>query len=265
MKTNFDLLLFSTNTHLIRKAVASGVAAIVLDWDQQGKEERQAGADTQINRDTLEDLRRIRPCTDAPIICRTNSYGPGTVHEIEDAIAFGADEILLPMVRTVSEVEQALRLIGGRCGLGIMVETIEAMQLADQLGQLPLKRVYVGLNDLAIARKTESIFTALIDGTIERIRPLFHVPFGLGGLTLPDRGYPIPCRLIMSELARLRCTFTVLRRSFYADTVQEEVGDAIKRILVSMDDALGRSEGDLMKEHEKFSNTVEASIQLTMA
>ncbi len=128
-----------------------------------------------------------------------------------------------------------------------------------------LKRVYVGLNDLAIARKTESIFTALIDGTIERIRPLFHVPFGLGGLTLPDRGYPIPCRLIMSELARLRCTFTVLRRSFHADTVQEEVGDAVKRILVSMDDALERSEGDLMKEHERFSNSVEASIHLTMA
>lgn len=265
MKTNFDLLLFSTNTQLIHKAVASGVAGIVLDWEQQGKEERQAGADTQINGDTLEDLRRIRLCTDAPIICRTNSYGPDAVHEIEDAIAFGADEILLPMVRTVSEVEQVLRLIGGRCGLGIMVETIEAIQLANQLGRLPLKRVYVGLNDLAIALKTESIFTALIDGTIERIRPLFHVPFGLGGLTLPDRGFPIPCRLIMSELARLRCTFTVLRRSFHADTVLGEVGDAIQQILVSMGRALARSNEDLMKDHEEFFSTVEASISLTMS
>jgi hypothetical protein len=35
-----------------------------------------------------------------------------------------------------------------------------------------------------------------------RLRRYFEVPFGFGGATLPDRGRPIPCRLLLSEMAQ---------------------------------------------------------------
>jgi hypothetical protein len=97
------------------------------------------------------------------------------------------------------------------------VETIEAVQLAEELGRLPVTRVYVGLNDLAIARGSRHIFTAIADGTIDRLRPHFSAPFGFGGLTIVGAGFPVPCRVLMAEMARLQCTFTFLRRSFIAD------------------------------------------------
>ena len=78
----------------------------------------------------------------------------------------------------------------------------------------------MGPNDLAIERRSRNIFTAISNATIKQIRQDFTVPFAFGGFTLPERGYPIPYRLLISEMAKLRCDFAFLRRSFLAD-VQE--------------------------------------------
>jgi hypothetical protein len=233
----FSLTLFSTSPDVIRQATAAGVDEVIVDWENQGKKERQNGADTEINKDTVSDLRRVRECTDATVICRINQYGSGAPEEIELAVGAGADEILLPMVRSRSEVEAVQKQVNGRCGLGILVETVKAVDEVESLAALPLTRVYVGLNDLAIQRGCVNIFMALIDGTLERIRRPFATRFGFGGLTLPDCGYPIPCRLLMGEMSRLHCDFSFLRRSFRKDMVGREMGVEIPRLI----DAIGRS------------------------
>jgi hypothetical protein len=241
-------ILFSRCPAFIRQAVAAGIDAVLIDWEYTGKERRQASADTQINHDTVDDLRRVRACTDALVVCRINGRGEAMMwevgqpieaeaseplpptDEIEQAIGAGADELLLPMVRTVEEVELVLDQVAGRCGVGILIETLEAVELVEELARLPLSRVYVGLNDLAIERKSQNIFIPLIDGTLERIRQPFHVPFGFGGVTVPDRGYPIPCRLLIGELARLKCNFSFLRRSFHADIQGRDLAVEVPRI-----------------------------------
>jgi len=192
MSRHFSLTLFSTQPEFIQRAVAAGVAEIIVDWEHLGKQARQNGADTQINHDTLADLQRVRGCTSARVLCRLNQYGQTTQAEVEQAISAGADEILLPMVRSSGEAEAVLRQVQGRCHVGILVETLDATRELHALAKLPLSRVYVGLNDLAIERKSPSIFTAVADGTLERIRRAFDVPFGFGGLTLPECGNPIP-------------------------------------------------------------------------
>ena len=121
------------------------------------------------------------------------------------------------MVRSAGEVADAIRVARGRCGVGILVETVDAVRNAAELARLPLSRVYVGLNDLSIERGSRSIFEALTDGLVDEVRPLFTVPFGMAGLTLPDCGRPIPCRLLIGEMARLACDFSFLRRSWRRD------------------------------------------------
>jgi hypothetical protein len=226
----FELLLFATDPAVVRAAVAAGVDGIIVDWERRGKSERQAAADTQINHDTPDDLRRVRAATGAPIICRINGVGLGTRDEIETAVDAGADEILLPMVRTPDEVAGVIDIVGHRVGVGMLVETVDAVANAPAFAALPLTRVYVGLNDLAIERGSANLFAAVTDGTVERLRGLFTMPFGFGGLTLPDRGYPVPCRLLMSEMARLGCGFSFLRRSFYRDTRDIPMPDAVRAI-----------------------------------
>lgn len=238
----FELVLFYSDEASTQSAVAAGVDAVIIDWESRGKETRQRGFDTQINLHTPDDLRRARRCTPATLICRANAPGPWTVGEIEMAIDLGAEEIILPYVRTLGEVEQALDRIRGRVGLGIMIETAAAVELAPKLNQYQLSRIYVGLNDLMIDRQTRHLFVALEDGTVERIRQAITAhPFGFAGLTLPDRGHPLPCHLLIAEIARLDCHFTFLRRSFYRDIQGRDVAVEVPGILEAIATARKRT------------------------
>jgi hypothetical protein len=256
---SFELLLFSVDPPFVAEAVAGGVDGIVVDWERLGKSERQAGADTQVSHDTPEDLDRVRSATAAPVICRVNPPGPQSGTEVELAIASGADELLLPMVRTPSEVEDVLELVAGRCGVGILVETLEAVMEAEELARLPLARAYVGLNDLAIARRDPNIFSPLVDGSVERVRSAFaDLPFGFGGLTLPDRGRPVPCRLLIAEMARLGCDFAFLRRSYKRDVSGQRQAAALRRIRRAVARARSRTAGDVEREQRSLARAVGA-------
>jgi hypothetical protein len=256
MTVPFDLFLFSTDPGVVRDAVASGVAGLIVDWERNGKHERQRTADTEINEHTVDDLRRVRAATDAPIICRVNPVGPSTIFEIDAAVDAGADEILVPMVRTVDEVLTGLDCVRGRCGLGILVETVAAVHGAASLARLPLSRVYVGLNDLMIDRGETNIFSAILDGTVERVRSHFTVPFGFAGLTVVGRGCPIPCRLLMSEMARLDCGFSFLRRSYHRDIQESSPRTEIPAILTALAAARSRGAADTAREHRELMDAI---------
>ena len=253
MTQPFELFLFSSDRRTIREAIAAGVAGVVVDWERAGKAERQRYVDTEINEQTIEDLHAVRAATDARVLCRINPFGVTTGEEIEQAIGAGADEILLPMVRTVEEVVVTLDLVRRRCGLGILVETVDAVAQAARLARLPLSRVYVGLNDLMIDRSDTSIFTAVLDGTVSQVRSMFDMAFGVAGLTVVDRGCPIPCRLLIAEMSRLGCSFTFLRRSFHRDIRGRAFEKEIPRILEAMSASSRRSFAAIERDREELS------------
>jgi hypothetical protein len=226
-----ELLLFATDPTLVVAAADAGIDGVIVDWERRGKARRQAGHDTQINSDTLSDLRRVRAATDSRVLCRINGSGVWTRQEIDRAVDAGADEVLLPMVRSASEVDRVLEMVAGRCGLGILIETQAAVRTAADLVRRPLSRVYVGLNDLRIDRGRTQLFEPLVDGTVDAIRSSVHGPrFGVAGLTVPDRGSPVPSRLLAAELTRTGADFTFLRRSFLADTAGRPLGPAVDAI-----------------------------------
>ncbi|MGY1606319.1 aldolase/citrate lyase family protein [Geodermatophilus sp. SYSU D00700] len=230
-----DLFLFTVDPAWGRDVVSAGAAGIVVDWERRGKHRRQAGEGTQINADTHEDLVRVRAATDGRLLCRVNAAGPWTAREVADAVAAGADEVLLPMVRTPEEVDRALDLVAGRCGLGILVETQDAVERVAELAARPLSRLYVGLNDLRIDRRSTELFRPLVDGTVDAVRAAVPVPFGVGGLTLPGGGFPVPGDLLAAELVRLGTDFTFLRRSFTADMAGRDPFTEVPRLLASLE------------------------------
>ena len=254
--TSFELFLFSTDPETVSRHASAGVDGFVVDWERIGKDTRQSGADTEINQDTPEDLRRVRSSTDARLLCRLNHPGPWTPGEIDEAVAGRADEILLPMVRSPGEVLEAIRLARGRCGVGILIETVDAVHCASELARLSISRVYVGLNDLSIERRTPSIFEALTDGLVESIRPYFGVPFGLAGLTLPECGRPIPCRLLIGEMARLSCGFSFLRRSWRRDMAGRDPRVEVPRLRDAIKRARRRSAVEVARDRADFVRAV---------
>lgn len=248
-----DLLLFSTDPALIGPAVEGGVAAIVVDWERRGKAERQLGADTAIAEEDAGDLERVRAATGARIVCRIDQPGPWSEEQAACAADLGADEVLVPMVRRRADVEPVLAAVGGRCGVGLLIETEEAVAAAAELATLPLSRVYVGLNDLAIERRSTSLFAPFADGTLDALREAVGgVPFGVGGLTVPGGGRPIPVELILGELARLRVDFTFLRRSFWRDVEGRDAAEAVRAIRAAASAAAARGPAEIEADRRRL-------------
>ncbi|WP_245887902.1 aldolase/citrate lyase family protein [Geodermatophilus tzadiensis] len=254
-----DLLLFTVDPGFGRDVVAAGAAGIVVDWERRGKARRQAGEGTQINADTADDLTRMRAATDGRLVCRVNGFGPWTAGEVDDAIARGADELLLPMVRTPEEVDRTLDLVAGRCGLGILVETQDAVDRAPALARRPLSRVYVGLNDLRIDRRSRELFRPLVDGTVDAVRAHVAQPFGVGGLTLPGGGFPVPGDLLAAELVRLGTDFTFLRRSFTADMAGRDPFREVPRLLAALADLASADPLTVVERRADFVAAVESA------
>ena len=258
MSAPFELLLFVASAEVAAAAAEAGINGVVVDWECRGKHDRQAGFDTQINQQTIRDLRSVRNATDIGVICRINGYGPWTSEEVESAISEGADEILLPMARHPDEAERTIALAAGRCKVGILIETVRAVQDVRAFARLPVARAYVGLNDLAIDRGTENLFAALTDGTVEDVRRPFMAPFGFGGLTVPDRGSPVPCALLIAEMVRLRCGFSFLRRSFLRDVPIDEFPSGVRRIRAAIAAAGQRSCTDVALARQTLTHAVAA-------
>ncbi len=222
--------LFSADPVLV-SAVASAelpaqrrVTAVVVDWERSEKTQRQADAEkiigitTQIAPDSPADLDRIVEVSAMPVLCRIDAWQRCGREDLGRAIEGGAAEVILPMVHGPEEVAEALEMAAGRVGVGVMIETVDAVRAAEEIAALPISRAYVGLMDLAIERRTPDIFEPLYDGLLEAMSRTFQrVPFGFGGLTVPGRGDPVPTRLLAAEMVRLGCAFTFLRRSFIRD------------------------------------------------
>ncbi len=272
-----DLLLMSANPTLIDALCKPDeqpnrrVSAIVVDLESDGKADRQQlapyllGTDTSISADTFEDLAnaRDRVPNSAKLICRTNTTPIALKYDIEMALEAGVDELLIPMVRTACELEQVFEMVNGRARVGIMVETVDAVNCISDLSTLPLSRVYVGLMDLAIERKSSSPFEAMVDGTVEKLREHINAPFGLAGLTIPSHGFPIPSHVLMAELVRIGCDFTVLRRSFISDTQHlPECGkvDAIESIYVALGQHFASTDAERCRVHSDFVRLVSDSV-----
>lgn len=255
-----ELILFASSPDLVGLALGAGIDSFIVDWEWRGKEDRQAGRDTEINRDTADDLRRLARLGAPRRFCRVNRFGPWTAEEVATAEDCGATRLLLPMVESPGEVEALLELAGGRLEVGILVETAAGAARAVELAAQPLAAVYVGLNDLAISRGSAGLFDALVDGTVEAVRQAFDgVPFGVAGVTVVDGGRPIPCRLLLAEMARLGCAFSFLRRSFRRDIPGRDWGEEVARIQERWRLLRRRGAEEVERDRKAFADAVAAA------
>ena len=120
--------------------------------------------------------------------------------------------------------------------------------------------MYVGLNDLSIDRGLANIFTSVADGTVGRVRNACAKPFGFAGLTHPDGGAPIPCRMLVNEMIRLDCAFSFVRRSFRRDAQQYGVAEVVRALREEIDAARERSRVELLANHALLAKLVQVAV-----
>jgi len=254
--------LMSTDDTILRRfsdaAPALRPDAIVVDWERLGKVERQSaaprliGIDTTIHPDDDHAVGRVRTLGFERVVCRIDVVGPHTIEQLNAVRIQGGTDVLIPMWSQPREVEHVLAHSGG-LRVGVMVETTEGVRNCALLRELGVSFAFVGLMDLALERRTTSIFAPLVDGTLDLIAErLGELPFGFGGITIPGTGRPIPDRLIVANMVRLGASFSFMRRSFLDNVQGVDVVDALRSIRTSLGVIANRLPADLDGDHQEI-------------
>ena len=165
-------LMYITNDPAVAKIAAdAGVDRIFIDMEVLGKAERQGGMDTVQSHHTPEDIAKVRAAIgdQAEIMARVNPLNPNSQTEIDDAIANGADVIMLPMWRTADDLRQLMRMVNGRAKVMPLLETDTAADnLPEAVKVSGIDQMHIGLNDLHLCYHQKFMFQLLTDGTVDR-------------------------------------------------------------------------------------------------
>ena len=176
------LMYITSSPEVARIAESAGVDRIFVDMEYIGKGARQGGMDTVQCHHTPSDIRAIKGAVErAEVMVRVNPIHEATgdytssLEEIDEAIAAGADILMLPYFKTAREVRKFVALVGGRARTLPLVETPEAAESIDEILAVEgIDEIFVGLNDLSLGMGKKFMFELLADGTVERLADKFR-------------------------------------------------------------------------------------------
>ena len=199
-------------------AQEAGVDRIFYDLEYIGKAERQRGRDTVKYHNDIELIPAIREVvTNSSLLVRTNPIHAYTEAEVEKAIRYGADYLMLPMTMDKHDVETYVNLVNGRAKVIIMIETAASMTRIDDILEVPgVDELFIGLNDLHISLGLNFLFEPLSGGLVDYIASKCRakgMPFGFGGIARIGDGI-LPADMILGEHVRLSSSSVILSRTF---------------------------------------------------
>ena len=157
---SFNLMILAADPQSAAEAQRAKIDRIFYDLEYINKAERQRGRNTVISNNNINDIPSVREVlTSSKLLVRTNPIHAYTADEVEKAISYGADILMLPMVMSYRDVEQYVNYVNGRAKVCIMIETAQALaRIDDILSVQGVDELFIGLNDLHISMGLSFMF-----------------------------------------------------------------------------------------------------------
>ncbi len=212
-------LMYITNDPAVALiAEKNGVDRIWIDLETLGKQERQKNINSVKSKHSIEDVSAVfKVLTTSKLQVRINPWNKNSIDEIEKVIAAGTDFIMLPMWKSVEEVDLFLRAVNRRATTILLLETKEAEACLDEVLKHPLlDEIHIGLNDLHLSYGLTFMFELLSNGTVEKLCNKMKsagIKYGFGGIARIGEGL-LPAEMVIMEHYRLGSTRAILSRSF---------------------------------------------------
>ena len=269
--SRMKLIYITADPYEASIADQSFVDYVMVDLEVNGKSERQKGRDTLISNHTIHDVSLIRKVlTNSKLLVRVNPIWENTEKEVELAIRFGADSLMLPMFRAKEEVQTFLSLVNGRAECQLLLETSTALENIDGiLGLEGISTVHVGLNDLHQELKLGFMFELFLGDLLDRLGKKViarGIGYGIGGVARPHVSQLVSPELIIKEHIRLGSSQVILSRDFkkvFLDSKSEHLlhmQAACKQIRDFAQDS-----DDSQNEYVLFRQKLVASISAALA
>lgn len=212
--------MFITNDiEIAQEAESAGVDRIFIDCEYIGKLERQGHLDTHIGNHKLEDIIEIKKhIKKSKILTRINPIYENSKDEVEKAIAYGTDIIMLPMFKNTYEVEKFIYIVNGRVKTCLLLETSQALVRINDIVKIEgIDEIHIGLNDLHLSMGLTFMFELLSSGIVEYLGSIIKsegIKWGFGGIARIGDGM-LPAENIIAEHIRLGSKMVILSRTFH--------------------------------------------------
>lgn len=261
-------IYITNNLKLARIAFDAGVDRIFVDLEVHGKHERQGHLDTVISGHTMDDVKNVRKSLpDAELLVRLNPVYSNTKREVDEAVEFGADLVMLPMFHTLDEIKKLCDLAQGRVGVVPLLETAASIEIAGEISKIKgVVELYVGLNDLHVDLKNNFIFQPLADGVLDPVASMAKqsgLRFGFGGIARIGEG-TIPGEMVLGEHLRLGSDSVILSRTFYRDggpsmsnsDPEQVFNEEVQKLRAAEKSQSTRTQNEVEQDHNVFINRV---------
>ena len=267
---HLKLMILAADPQSAIDAQNAGVDRVFYDLEYIGKESRQHGRNTVKSMNSIDDIPAVRKVLDkTKLLVRTNPIHAYTKMEVDKAIEYGADVLMLPMVMDQHDVEQFVSYVNGRAKVCIMIETAAAMARLDKILAVPgVDELFIGLNDLHISMGLTFMFEFLSNGLLEYIADKCNkagMPFGFGGIARIGEG-DLPSDNILGEHVRLGSTSVILSRTFKGVVGVDknarpiDLGEEVQKVRDKVAEIAQWNEKQHNDNREKISDAVDKVI-----
>lgn len=267
MTQRLALMMIVDDVEIASYVSAMGVDRLFIDLEVLGKQERQGHLDTVKSTQSPEIVTRMREaCPDAHILVRVNPWHDGTVAEVNDVVARGADSVMLPMFHDAATFAKFAELLDGRAEAVPLIETVGALSAVPEIVEkYGLARAHIGLNDLHLERGDPMMFIPLADGSLDEAAACFvenGISLGIGGVARAGEG-KIPPDVLLGEHVRLGSSMAILSRTFHrrAQSLKElksvmDFGSELQKLQAIYSGFLSAGSDELEENKLKFRSLV---------
>ncbi|PFG45473.1 HpcH/HpaI aldolase/citrate lyase family protein [Vibrio sp. ES.051] len=264
----FNYLYITNVPEIASYAEDSGVNRIFIDLEVLGKVERQGHLNTFISKHLITDINPVkRVLRKAELLVRINPFNQLTEKEVNDVINEGADIIMLPMFKTIEELESVIKLINGRAKFIPLVETYDAASKFQEISELDgVDEIHIGLNDLHLDMGLNFMFELISSGFISSITKNVKKPFGVGGIATVGQGV-VPAELVLAQHLKLGSSGVILSRAFHKSAKsllelkgQIDLNEEFNKLEVTRKSMLKLSPVDLENKINLFNSKVKECL-----
>ena len=204
-----------------------GVQQIMVDIEIIGKVERQGHKNTVISKHGLSDVLKLKQLNlKSEIICRINPFNIATKMEVDSAIEYGADIIMIPMINSLEDYRSIVNMIGSRAEVLPLIETpYSFFKVHEIISYSEIKQIHFGLNDLCISLGMRNLFEVLLSETFQNIVSNIDVKsmrVGIGGIGDPQVHQKVDALLLLNTYLKCGASSVILSRNFFASNYDQE-------------------------------------------
>lgn len=214
-------LMITNDVETAKKIEKARIDLLFIDLEINGKKKRQGHLDTVISDHSFEDIKKIKKVlTKTKILTRINPPYEGTKEEVEKAILYGSDIIMLPMFKKTEEVEKFIKYVDSRVETCLLLETSEALCKIDEILKIKgIDTIHIGLNDLHLSLGLDFMFELLTNGIVEYLSKKIikaNIKLGIGGIARIGEGL-LPAEKILLKHIQFGSSQVILSRTFSRD------------------------------------------------